>query len=39
MSKIKILIVAGKNSSLAILALARLMDDPPFMISLGNVSK
>lgn len=39
MSKIKILIIAGKNSSVAITHLAKIMDDPPIMISLGNNTK
>jgi len=36
MNKIKILILAGKNSSIAIQEIAHLMNDPPVMISIGE---
>ena len=36
MKKIKILIIAGKNASLAIKQLNKVMEDPPIMISLGK---
>jgi hypothetical protein len=39
MSKIKILIIAGKNACVAINHLAKKMDDPPIMISLGKKTK
>jgi hypothetical protein len=39
MSKIKILIIAGKNASIAIAQLAKIIDNPPLMISLGKKVK
>ncbi len=39
MSKIKILIIAGKNACVAITHLTRIIDDPPIMISLGKKAK
>jgi hypothetical protein len=38
MFKIKILIIAGKNSYLAIRELNKFIDDAPFLISLGNLT-
>jgi hypothetical protein len=34
MSKIKILIIAGKNAQVGINQLAKILNNPPFMISL-----
>ena len=39
MSKIKILIIAGKNACIAITHLTKIIDDPPIMISLGKKAK
>ena len=39
MSKIKILIIAGKNASIAISQLAKIIENPPIIISLGKKAK